>query len=499
MFRTEEESALVSTASELTQNDKIKLTEFLNWFDRTILKKKSTKLETAVSITAIFFANIATYPAIPLGGEFGKTIGELTNANQQTINALSALFSTIAFIPICILFNVNTRAGFRELISSLTPDAKLFNKQDHKFIRKALAVFKYTLSPFGAIPFMAYTKQYLNNDLGTAVAIILLASMFGANLRAQSMIFENVFITLEADAIKTVRKALNTRISRAIQSIQKMPAEDVPAFYQQFTNNVHSTLTEKEILEKFILLLNPPRNSPSETPSRKTLPSWYNATIDVFSFSMASAAMYPLYAGANAATEWFCNATGIMGDDKERLKIMVSVFSISTASLFCGFHARNKFKNTSESFLNKEFCPTKASATAIGFSAAASTMPTVIAQQSGSNPLFMIPAFVMPTAMRVLAFEILIGACKRRYNNYRFPNDATTQRENLINLLVTLKGAIELMDTSYLFTLETAAKVLAESMSFNPVAFPFAKNATEVELANVTKVPHNIFTLRPSV
>ncbi len=467
---------------EFSEEEKQKLKLFLAWFDRVILKNKKTRLEKFSDSISFVFASIGDYPAIPLGNDFGKLISKLTYANQPTTTVLSVLFSIIAYIPTSILYNVAAKAGFREIFGIFSPDAALFNKQDRKFKRKALAVLKYFLAPFASVPFMAYTKKYQDNDLGTAIASIIFIASFACALRAESMIFESLFTMTEIETVKAVKRTLNTRIDTAVASIKKMPEDQLGLFYQSIMTSADAALTEEETLVKVRRLLNPPQTLVSGDP-RKILPTWYTTSVDIFSLGMGAAAMYSLNAGADMAAEWFCNSTGITDDNKARVKFTVIFLAILVNTLFCGFYAKSKLRKTSDAFFNKEFCPTAASSTAIGFSLAASTMNAVIAQQSGNSPFLIAPSVIMPTAMRLLAFEMLINACKRRYTQYRFPNSATAKRETLINLLVMLKSALELMDSSYIITLENASRILSQSASENQSRF-LTLHITDVELGS---------------
>ena len=209
---------------------------------------------------------------------------------------------------------------------------------------------------------------------------------------------------------------------------------------------------ETRPLNKVLSLLPVPEVQASA--SRKMLPFSWNVVIELLSFGMAAVAMAPLSTGAKVTAGWFCNATGIINDDRERLQLAVAVLAVFVNALFCGYYAKNKFKKSIDAFYNNEFCPTPEFIIAFLFSMAASTMNAAIAEQSGNSRAFTVFSFIMATAMRCLAFEGLINEGKRRYNYCRFPTSIATQQAREINLLDRLNMELGSINPKYLLLLK---------------------------------------------
>ena len=426
-------------AHVLTHAEELQLQQFLLWFKEIIIEKKTTPLEKLADVIGGTLAILANYPAIPLGFAFGKLI-------DKDIPALAYLFSTIAYIPTYILYNYAARGGLKQQVLRFSPHAKIF-EQEFRLIRSIPLVLSYILAPFSAVPFMAYTKASLDNDLGTVIAVIIGFASTAAALKAESMIINNFFMMAEPIHLKNVRNALSNRIAAGKKSIKGMSETQLINFCQE-------TLP----LNKIFSLLPLPEEQNSSS-SRKKVPFSGNFLIEILSFGMAAVAMAPLATGAKVTAGWLCNATGITNDDKEKFQLAVAVLAVFVNTLFCGYYAKNKFKRSIEAFYNNEFCPTPEFIIAFLFSMAASTMNAAIAEQSGNPRVFTFFSFIMATAMRCLAFEGLINECKRRYNNYCSPTLITTQQASEINMLDRLSMELGLMNPKYLLILEKITKL----------------------------------------
>ena len=215
-----------NTNDQTLDKDFFQKESFTQWVTEAIF---STSLESTcvklVGIIGFIWGAIGIYAFYPLGYDFGKKIGDLTNKLNEDV--LAIVFGIASIIPMVALAGLATRSQFKALVAS-RPKHRFPSKRRYRCLYRTSIFMAYVFGGFAAVaPFYVTDSVLQDKNLSLRMSMSITAYVAGFMYKVEAEIalfnrFFNYYTMGKEPIIVEKRLFLKQRFQTAVDIITEL-------------------------------------------------------------------------------------------------------------------------------------------------------------------------------------------------------------------------------------------------------------------------------------